>query len=250
MFQEKVFLETPEHVPVEFEPAGPMSRYAAGMYDGLILFIGLFLLGILFALGAWAVGDAVGRDVYLAVGIGLGGLVLMGYFPLFEYFWHGQTPGKRELGIRVMRRDMAPLDFGSVVVRGALRIVDFLPGLPMPLLGIVTMTLTDQALRIGDLAAGTWVVRDPDAEAIPVRAPRKVAAAAAGVPGEGRLTAEEFALAREFLGRAGTLDPQLRRAAAMKVAAPILRRLGESRLDAERFLAEEVGKGAAGRSLV
>jgi len=258
MFQEKFALETPEHVPVEFEVAGPMSRYAACLYDGIILFIAAALFALVAAVCLFIPGVAAMQDAFVAVAFLVFAVVVLGYFPLFEHFMKGQTPGKRALGIRVMRRDMAPLDFTSVFVRGILRIVDVLPGLPFPVVGIVTMTISRQGLRLGDMAAGTWVVRDPDirplfdGKARPVPRARVPAPAApgAGPPAPARLTPDEYRIARDFLDRAPELDQSLRRAAALRVAGPILRRLGEQRLDAESFLREEVAKGSAGRSLL
>jgi len=266
MFQERWSLETPEHVPVEFEVAGPMSRYAAGLYDGLMLFC-LVVICSLLALGlALVFSEAVSRDAAIGATAAFLAVVVFGYFPVFEYFRNGQTPGKKALGIRVMRRDMRPLDFASVFLRGVLRIVDFLPGLPFPLVGLVSMSISRRALRLGDLAAGTWVVRDPDlpphldgaffsfGKRAVVRPPRPRTApgtaAAAAPAGEGRLTAEEFRIARDFVERSQGLDPEKRRAAAVYVAGPILRRLGEQRFDAEKFLREEVAKGPAGKSLL
>jgi uncharacterized RDD family membrane protein YckC len=260
MFQEKISLETPEHVAVEFEVAGPMSRYAAALYDGIILGVSFALLILLFAILA-AVTDGFGGagDAFLAVGLVLLAVAFFGYFPLFEHFMKGQTPGKRALGIRVMRRDMAPLDFTSVFVRGVLRIVDVLPGLPFPAVGLVTMTVSRQGLRLGDMAAGTWVVRDPDirplldgkAKAVPRARVPAPPAPGAGPPAPARLTLEEYRIAFDFLERAPALDQVQRRAAALRIAGPILRRLGEEqRVDAEAFLREEVAKGSAGRSLL
>jgi uncharacterized RDD family membrane protein YckC len=261
MFQEKCSLETPEHVAVEFEVAGPMSRYAACLVDALVLGTALGLVVLLAVIAVAVVADmqAVGDLFGAAFLVGLA-LVAFGYFPAFEYFRRGQTPGKMLLGIRVMRRDMAPLDFGAVFVRNLLRVIDILPALPFPLVGMIAMTISDRALRIGDLAAGTWVVRDPEAAAkasAPVRAGRRVRApgaeggdAAGEPPPPGRLTPEEYRIAKEFAERRSTLDPAARKSAALRIASPILRRLGEQSLDAEAFLLEEVRRGPAGRSLL
>lgn len=267
MFQEKHALETPEHVSVEFEVAGPMSRYAAALYDMLIILIGSTAVLILLVAVVLIVGsggpDAFGDVMLAGATIYLGAALLL-YFPLFETFWNGQTPGKRAVGIRVMRRDMAPFGFGPAFLRHALRFVDALPGIPYPLLGIVLMTVSERALRLGDLAAGTWVVRDAEAPPLldrkakarphaPGAVERRAAAlqaAASTASGEGRLTEEEYRIAREFLARRVQLDPATRRSTALRIAAPMLRRLGIQSLDAERFLEEEVAKGPSGRTLV
>ncbi len=265
MFREKHALETPEHVSIEFEVAGPMSRYAAALYDLVILVVIALCGGLLFGLlllVASPTGSAL--DLLRGAGIVLLGALLFLYCPLFELFRGGQTPGKKALGIRVMRRDMAPLDFGAVFLRNVLRLVDILPGLPFPLVGMAAMAISERSLRLGDLAAGTWVVRDADAPALlDKQAKRRIlpatARAAAGAPagqapspgeGGGRLTEEEWRIAKEFLERRSELDPQARRATALRIASPMLRRIGVQALNAEAFLEVEVRRGPAGRSLV
>jgi hypothetical protein len=90
---------------------------------------------------------------------GLIGFVLYsGYYVLFEMLWNGQSPGKRWVGIRVIRRDGTPVTLSESLVRNLARLVDFLPvayGV-----GIISMFLDQQSRRLGDLAAGTLVVHD------------------------------------------------------------------------------------------
>jgi uncharacterized RDD family membrane protein YckC len=95
-----------------------------------------------------------------AAGI-LGFLFLWGYYIYFETSWNGQTPGKRWAGIRVIRQDGLPINLSEVIIRNLIRIVDFLPLLYG--LGIVAMFADSQSRRLGDLAAGTLVVREPEA---------------------------------------------------------------------------------------
>jgi uncharacterized RDD family membrane protein YckC len=85
-------------------------------------------------------------------------LIFWGYFALFELVWNGQTPGKRLGKLRVIRRDGQPIHAGESMVRNLVRIVDFLPGFYG--IGLVTMFIDKDARRLGDLAAGTIVVRE------------------------------------------------------------------------------------------
>ena len=116
-------LLTPENVELEFDVAGLGSRLAASLIDYTIIFVGSFVLFF----GALFLGGVVGGGyqqwfgsspkIEIAVGIAivaLGVLILFagwwGYFILFELVWAGQSPGKRGLGLRVVRRDGQPLD--------------------------------------------------------------------------------------------------------------------------------------------
>ncbi len=87
---------------------------------------------------------------------------LWGYFAFFEGLRNGQTPGKRRLGIRVVRDTGHPVTFGAAAVRNLLRAADFLP--PPYLIGGLLVALHPRAKRLGDLVAGTVVVRDRPTE--------------------------------------------------------------------------------------
>ena len=84
--------------------------------------------------------------------------VIWGYYIYFEVRWNGQSPGKRRIGIRVLRRDGTPVSATESAVRNLVRVIDFLPfayGV-----GVVTMFVHEQACRLGDLAASTLVVHE------------------------------------------------------------------------------------------
>jgi len=79
------------------------------------------------------------------------------FYPvLFEVFRHGQTPGKKALGISVVHDDLTPVSFGTSLVRNLLRSADFLPF--FYLFGLLTMVSNPRFQRLGDLAAGTLVI--------------------------------------------------------------------------------------------
>jgi uncharacterized RDD family membrane protein YckC len=253
MFEEKDRLETPEHVGVDFEIAGPMSRFAAGILDMGIIF-GAFLLVILGA--ALLQGNFGNSDIFgAAVMIALASVVLL-YFPVLEILMRGQTPGKRALGIRVARQDGLPLDRRSIILRSIGRVVDMQPGI-LYVVGILVMTLHRRALRVGDMMAGTWVVRErvgTEAYAALGRKEKRGAPPrndpATAVPGAappaGRLTPQEHEVVGRFLARRLGLDPEARRRVARDLARPIAVRLGERPLDAEGFLQSEHARGMEG----
>ncbi|MEK7327557.1 MAG: RDD family protein, partial [Chloroflexota bacterium] len=81
-----------------------------------------------------------------------------GYYILFEMLWNGQSPGKRWVGLRVIRTDGTPITLTESIIRNLVRLVDFLPAYYG--VGVVTMFINEQSRRLGDLAAGTLVVHD------------------------------------------------------------------------------------------
>jgi uncharacterized RDD family membrane protein YckC len=149
---ERTVIRTPENVEFEFERAGLASRAAAWLID-------LGLIGALLLLVALA---------SLLAGIVLGGLatavlfllafaIQWGYFVFFEWYWDGRTPGKRALGIRTLQARGVRITFFQSALRNLLRIADFLPA--AYLVGAATTLLDASGRRLGDIAAGTLVVR-------------------------------------------------------------------------------------------
>src|SRR6185503_5272035 len=152
-------VETPEHVVLDLEIAGVGSRLLAAVIDSAIVTTIMVAGGLLAAVlaglgliprhgGAWLAAVAVG----LAFALG------NGYFILFEGLRGGQTPGKRTVGIRVVRDTGHPVTLGAAALRNLLRVADFLP--PPYLLGLGLIAFHPRAKRLGDLVAGTVVVRD------------------------------------------------------------------------------------------
>jgi uncharacterized RDD family membrane protein YckC len=78
------------------------------------------------------------------------------YHPVVELLMRGQTPGKRMAGVRIVNRDGGPPGTGAILIRNAFRLVDSMPA--FYLVGLVCTFLTDQRIRIGDMAAGTLLV--------------------------------------------------------------------------------------------
>jgi uncharacterized RDD family membrane protein YckC len=207
---------TPEAVPISIDHAGLGSRMIASFLDALVQ-TGFLLLLLLVAAG---VGGGLGvRGPAAAVLLGVAiFLIVWGYFPLFEGLWAGQTPGKRAQRLRVVRVDGRPVGFANVLVRNLLRVVDFLPAYYA--IGALFVVLTKRSQRLGDLAAGTIVIRERKVEA-----PRPLDLTDPGLGGRGVDAAgigeREYALIRSFLERRTTLTPEARAALASQVAHAI-----------------------------
>ncbi|HEU5359064.1 MAG TPA: stage II sporulation protein M [Gemmatimonadales bacterium] len=214
-FRQHFSVETPEHVALEYEVAGIGSRILAAVVDQLII-VGW---GIAVAIIAGFIGGGpfVGALMLLLWGAGS-----LAYFVGFEAFRQGQTIGKRANGIRVVRETGHPVTFGAALARNVLRAADFLP--VGYLVGLGFVMLHPRARRLGDLVAGTVVVRDrPEAAPAPV-AP-EVPAHDVVVPSAGtrpQLTDDEYRLLSAFVTRRD-LEP----AVTSRVAAGLVARLAD-----------------------
>ena len=171
--ERSVAVATGESVAFSYELAGLGSRFFAVVIDiaiqlAVVLALLLLLALVVNALPARAhvdVPSKLGRAVLEGLGIVAAFLLFFGYFILFEWLWHGRTPGKRIVGIRVVRDGGFPLDFGSAVVRNVIRILEF--GLGLYAISAVSTLLSPRNRRLGDMAAGTLVVRDSPFERAP-----------------------------------------------------------------------------------
>jgi uncharacterized RDD family membrane protein YckC len=86
------------------------------------------------------------------------------YFIFFEWLWNGQTPGKRWLKLRVIREDGRPITFWEAAVRNLLRLFDIMP-FPFYSIGLICVFISNRDQRVGDMVAGSVVVREREAEA-------------------------------------------------------------------------------------
>jgi len=140
--------------------AGVGSRFIALLIDGLLWCAGLLvliLLAIIFLPAIRSVSD-LSEKWAVAIVIFIVFLLNWGYFTLFEAFWNGQTPGKRIAKIRVIQCSGRPIGIFESMARNFVRYIDYLPSFYVA--GVITMFVTKQHQRLGDLAAGTLVVRD------------------------------------------------------------------------------------------
>jgi uncharacterized RDD family membrane protein YckC len=153
-------IDTPELVSIEMPVAGIGSRFVAILVDYLIWTAGLVVLVILAVLFVPAIHSWGGLTGNWVKGIVLMVIFLFhwGYFTLFEAFGNGQTPGKHVVGIRVIHRSGRAVSFVESLARNLVRAVDYLPSFYA--VGLVAMFLNRQHQRLGDMAAGSIVVRD------------------------------------------------------------------------------------------
>lgn len=222
-YTEKLTIETPEQTSLDFAIAGIGSRFLALALDTLIQ----ILVGFIVMLGGSMLVAALAAAAPKLAVWGLAIMVLFffllyfGYYAFFEIIWNGQTPGKRKAGIRVIKDSGRPLTAAESIARNLLRIVDWLPGFYA--IGIASALLTKENKRLGDLVAGSLVVRESSfndlkpvwqttqAPSVPVSAPL----------GAANLTLEESALIDSFLTRRSELDFDVR----VRMAEQIFQRL-------------------------
>jgi uncharacterized RDD family membrane protein YckC len=154
-------IDTPENVTFDYKIAGIGSRFLAALIDTtLIVLLQIVILGVVALAANLAGGEQTGAAIswlFAIAGI-LSFVFFWGYYIFFEILWNGQTPGKRQVGLRVIRVDGTPATASEVVIRNLVRVIDFLPvayGV-----GVVTMFINSSSRRAGDLAAGTLVIHD------------------------------------------------------------------------------------------
>ncbi|MEO5818979.1 MAG: RDD family protein [Vicinamibacteraceae bacterium] len=220
---DQLSIETPEQVALEFPLAGVGSRFLALSVDMLLqLVIGLVVLAAV--AGGWSLlGRSGGGAWFLAVIVITIFLLFYGYFAAFEAFWHGQTPGKRLVGLRVLSVTGRPARIDEAILRNLLRVIDQLPGVYA--IGILTMLISARNQRLGDLAAGTVVVHEKllTAPIMTVAPP-----AAGGWSGGAGLTEAELLLAETFLQRRHELPTPIRESHAQAIADRLRARLGSA----------------------
>src|SRR5574341_105747 len=154
-------VETPEHVEVRLELAGIGSRTAAMALDLLILFVAGLVLGIVLSVLNLLRGvTGMAGSYAMAFLIIVGSFTLLGYFALFEALNGGRTPGKQILGIRAVMDTGRSITPTAAVVRTLIRLIDcFFPLSPF-LPGFLLIVFSKSNKRLGDMAAGTIVIRD------------------------------------------------------------------------------------------
>lgn len=194
--------ETPEGVELRLEPAGPMVRGLAWLTDFSIRALAYLVLAV--TLLWWG---GVGKGLFLLAMFGIEWL-----YPVIFEALTGTTPGKRFLGLEVVRENGAPLDWTGALLRNLLRAADFLP--LFNALGLLTMLVHPKLQRLGDIAAGTLVIyrqKGLTQEHIPAYSP---------VPSPQPLAPAEQQLILDYCVRRAQLPPQ--RAAELAALVPAL----------------------------
>ena len=231
---------TPEAVALELDVAGLGSRMIAALIDGAIQMV--LYIAAAFLVAAFHLGETA-TAVLAIVG---GFVILWGYFFIFEGLWHGRTPGKRAQRIRAVRTDGHPMSGPQMFVRNLVRIVDFLPAYYA--IGAIAIVLTKRSQRIGDLAAGTLVIRERKAT-VPVPVPPPPVPVFGSRLDASGVSEATYQLVRSFLERRDSLEPAARQRVAEEIAQAVGPVIGmpPAPMPAEQLL-EEVAAAYRARS--
>lgn len=233
---DELSIDTPELISIDLPLAGIGSRFIALLVDyliwgaGLLLLVGIALL-LLPAMHAFNVKSAQWAE---ALVIFLVFLFNWGYFTLFEAFWSGQTPGKRVARIRVIQRSGRSIGLLESMARNLVRYVDQIPFFYA--VGTITMFANRQHQRLGDMAAGTLVVRDRDLDSpvgadfgrsslsgrgLATAAPEPHMAVVLPTAGIAKLSVEDLRVLESFLERRLDMSLETRAALANRIAAAV-----------------------------
>jgi uncharacterized membrane protein SpoIIM required for sporulation/uncharacterized RDD family membrane protein YckC len=223
-------VETPELVVLSYTIAGVGSRAYAALIDYTICFLIVIAadIGITFFFAkAGGLVRTASASFAISMIVFIQFAVLWGYYVLFEALADGRTPGKRLQRLRVVRDGGYSVTFGASAVRNLMRIVDMQPILFYGV-GMVSVLLSKAGKRLGDMAAGTIVVKEDF-----VRQPA-IAEEAAGfstgaqsVRLHAALSAAEFDLLERFSQRQRDLDPTRRALIAVQLAERLAPALAE-----------------------
>lgn len=213
-------LVTPEAVVLGLPIASVGSRAVGLLVDGLLQGLGMLLLGFAAAtVGSLDLGW-VGMSMFLLAVFGL----LFGYPVVFETLWRGRTPGKALMGLRVVTVEAGPVGLRHAAIRAALGLLDFWASSGG--VAVVSALFTRRAQRLGDLAAGTVVIREGrrrrGVEALTFRPPSGAEDYAAQLDVSG-LDEDDYQAVRSVLVRARSLGPAATEplaAEALRVIAP------------------------------
>ena len=229
-------VRTPESIAFSYELAGLGSRFLAVSVDVTIQT--LVMIGIIWGLiyaGSHVRDVSAPTKIESSLAIAFIAtiifIVYFGYFILFETFWNGQTPGKKMMGLRVVRDGGYPADFGSVAIRNLIRVGEFVVGLYA--ISAVAALMSPENKRLGDMAAGTIVVRDVRAAKLAdlLEEPAETAHPL-------MLSSQERALIDQFVARRDGMAPHNRAMMASKIAERIRPRVSRDlqQLDDEELL--------------
>lgn len=216
---------TPEAVRLDFESANIPTRFLAMLVD-------LLIQGAVFVAVA-GLGEAISNGIGASLPVWLGAtlvlllifVVVWGYPTTFETL-RGRTPGKAALGLRVVTTEGAPIRFRHAAIRAAFGLLDFY--LFFGGVAVLSVLITKRQQRLGDLVAGTLVLRERtaahDVAPVTFAVPSGAESYAQTVDASG-LDADDYAAIRSFLLRSGTLDPAARERLGVTLAQRLAARL-------------------------
>lgn len=219
-----VTVVTPENVRIEYELAGIASRAAAVLVDSIIqaLIMGsvaLLWFGVIYGFSLPTTGWLTAILVLIEF------LIYWGYYIYFETKWNGQTPGKRALRLRAVREGGLPIDITCACLRNLIRLID------ITIVGLISILVTRKNQRLGDIAAGTLVVKERlewTGDLVAQTTTPEVAQERSTdyVRNIELVTCEEFEAAKRFLSRKAELRDDVCEELAARIAKPLMTRLG------------------------
>jgi uncharacterized membrane protein SpoIIM required for sporulation/uncharacterized RDD family membrane protein YckC len=233
-YEQQVDIETPEQVVVSYTIAGVGARAAAALIDYAIIWALIIAFWVLLIMLANAIAPGPDRTAETTAAQSSGAwavsLVILisfaiqwGYYVLFEALWDGQTPGKRWLGIRVVQDGGYSVSFAASAVRNIARVVDMQPVFFYSV-GIVSAAISKSGKRLGDMMAGTIVVR----ERLSKGAKLEVHATETTTELATSLSDADFVLLDRFVSRLDTLDGDRRRTIAAQLVDRFHAEIGSS----------------------
>lgn len=272
--EETLIIETPERVSLAFPLASIGNRFLAVAIDHAIQYVSIIVVAVVFLIAsgvsvfdddptrAGGVFDSMSNWTIALMIVGLF-LLFAGYFVFFEWLWSGQTPGKRLMKLRVIREDGRPITIWEAVARNLLRIFDAIPGFVIPIysIGLISIFLNRRDQRVGDLFAGTVVIRERTDEAptfaetfsnpVADAALRRVQKQVSFNGDVSKLSDSDIEVVENLLRRRWDLTDRQRQWMAWRVALPIMYRLkpdyDPANFTYEGFLEELVHKYNAKR---
>lgn len=212
-FFNRVTLQTPESVELEFALAGIGNRALALLIDYVALYTTIIVFWIVWAFFASQLVDLLakilGKTDYLelslfAIALLINFFIYVGYFVFFEVIWQGQTPGKRYTKIRVIQDDGRRVGIQQATMRALLRPVD-----DILFIGAFLIILNRREKRLGDLVAGTIVVQE-EFQVVAANFPisesaKQLAQKLPEMANFSQLLPDDFATIREYLRRRNTM---------------------------------------------
>ncbi|MGB7415959.1 MAG: RDD family protein [Thermosynechococcaceae cyanobacterium] len=232
-FLQRVMLQTPESIELDFALGGIGSRAFAWVMDQTILFLSLALL--------WYVGSAIYGYVLLpllppdtiddwnlwtfAIASFLTFVFTNGYYIGFETFWQGQTPGKRWARIRVIQDNGQPVGLKEAAIRSLMGLID----INFFFIGVVLVTFGKSEKRLGDFAAGTLIIQDETRPGqrqptVQLRFGERAQTTAQDLIQSANLnalTADQYYILRDFLGYRTQLDASQRKQVTVNLATQL-----------------------------
>ena len=148
-----ITITTPQNIELEFEPGSLGDRIAGAVIDDLIMAGYALTMFSFFSFANFKSGNAA-VSIFLAV---LLALPVVFYNLASELLLNGQSAGKKVMGIRVISLSGSQPSFSQYLIRWVFRLVDFTASFNAA--AVVFVAATEKKQRLGDLIAGTVLVK-------------------------------------------------------------------------------------------